>query len=53
MLQRNAAAEILTLSSGADRCDLIPSLGGSIASWTVNSQGMMRPASTLPSSTPH
>ena len=47
MLQRKAAADILTLSSGADRCDLIPALGGSIASWTVNGQGMMRSASAF------
>lgn len=47
MLQRKAAADILTLSSGSDRCDLIPALGGSIASWTVNGQGMMRSASTF------
>jgi aldose 1-epimerase len=42
-----STTDILTLSRGADRCDLIPSLGGSIAAWTVNGQGMMRSASAL------
>jgi aldose 1-epimerase len=42
-----SVAEILTLSHGADRCDLIPTLGGSIAGWTVGGQAMMRSASAL------
>ena len=45
MHHNKAAIEILTLASGADRCDIIPALGGSIGSWTVNGQSMLRPAS--------
>ncbi len=36
--------EILTLASGAGRCDVIPALGGGIGRWTVDGQPMMRPA---------
>jgi aldose 1-epimerase len=43
----HSRTDILTLSHGMDRCDLIPELGGSIAAWTVNGQGMMRSASAL------
>lgn len=39
--------DIVTLSHGTDRCDVVPALGGSIAAWTANGQGMMRPASAL------
>jgi aldose 1-epimerase len=42
-----SVAEILTLSHGGDRCDLIPTLGGSIAAWTAGGQAMMRSASAL------
>ncbi len=45
MLHERSTAEILTLSSGADRCDIVPALGGGIGSWTVNGQPMMRSAS--------
>jgi aldose 1-epimerase len=45
MLNEKSAPAILTLTHGADRCDLVPSLGGSIADWSVNGQAMMRRAS--------
>ena len=45
MLHEKSPIDILTLSHGTGRCDLIPSLGGSIAAWTVNGQEMMRSAS--------
>jgi aldose 1-epimerase len=45
MLQETSTTELVTLSHGTDRCDLIPALGGSIAAWTVNGQEMLRPAS--------
>lgn len=37
--------EILTLSHGTGRCDVIPGVGGSITAWTVSGQQMMRSAS--------
>jgi len=39
------AVEVLALVDGADRCDLLPQVGGSIGSWTVRGQPMLRPAS--------
>jgi aldose 1-epimerase len=45
MLQETSTAGLVTLSHGADRCDIIPVLGGSIADWTVNGQQMLRSAS--------
>lgn len=45
MLHQKPITDILTLSHGVDRCDLIPGLGGSIAGWAVKGQGMMRSAS--------
>jgi aldose 1-epimerase len=39
------ATEILTLTHGAARCDMLPQVGGSIGSWSVNGQEMLRPAS--------
>jgi aldose 1-epimerase len=45
MLREKSTTDILTLSYGTGRCDVIPALGGSIAAWTVNGQGMMRSAS--------
>jgi aldose 1-epimerase len=47
MLHGKAIPEVLTLSHGRSRCDLIPALGGSIAAWAVNDQGMMRSASAF------
>ncbi len=44
MISQKFNADILTLSHGADRCDLIPGLGGSIAGWMVRGQSMMRSA---------
>jgi aldose 1-epimerase len=35
----------LTLVHGADRCELLPQVGGSIGSWTVQGQSMLRAAS--------
>ncbi len=42
-----STTEILTLSCGAGRCNLIPALGGSIAGWHMNGQEMLRSASAL------
>jgi aldose 1-epimerase len=39
------ATEILTLTHGAARCNMLPQVGGSIGSWSVNGQEMLRPAS--------
>jgi aldose 1-epimerase len=47
MLNEKSKPAVLTLSRGADRCDLVPSLGGSIADWSVNGQAMMRRASSF------
>jgi aldose 1-epimerase len=47
MLHEKSIPDVVTLSHGAGRCDLIPALGGSIAAWTVNGQGMMRSASAF------
>jgi len=38
-------ADALTLVHGADRCELLPQVGGSIGSWTVQGQSMLRAAS--------
>jgi aldose 1-epimerase len=38
------ATEILTLTRGAARCDMLPQVGGSIGSWSVNGQEMLRTA---------
>ena len=45
MLNEKSAPAVLTLACGADRCAIVPSLGGSIAEWSVNGQAMMRRAS--------
>ena len=37
--------ETLTLTRGAARCDLLPQVGGSIGSWSVSGQEMLRAAS--------
>jgi aldose 1-epimerase len=39
------ATETLTLTRGAARCDLLPQVGGSIGSWTVSGQELLRTAS--------
>jgi aldose 1-epimerase len=36
--------DTLTLAHGADRCELLPGLGGSIGNWSVNGQQMFRAA---------
>lgn len=38
------AIETLTLTHGAARCDLLPQVGGSIGSWSVSGQEMLRTA---------
>jgi hypothetical protein len=47
MLHGKSTTDILTLSHGTGRCDVIPALGGSIAAWTVNGQEMLRSASAF------
>jgi aldose 1-epimerase len=39
-------SEMLAITHGASRCELLPNLGGSIAAWSVRGQEMMRPASS-------
>jgi aldose 1-epimerase len=39
------ATETLTLTRGAARCDILPQMGGSIGSWSVSGQQMLRNAS--------
>ena len=39
------ATETLFLTRGAARCDILPHVGGSIGSWSVNGQEMLRSAS--------
>ncbi len=38
------ATETLTLTHGAARCDLLPQVGGSIGTWSVSGQEMLRTA---------
>ena len=45
MLQHKSVGGILTLTHGANRCDLLPAIGGSIAAWMVHGEEMMRSAS--------
>src|SRR5450432_2223592 len=45
MSQREIHAEAITLARGANRCELLPLLGGSIGAWTVDGQQMLRTAS--------
>lgn len=45
MLHEKDSIDVLTLTRGAARCDLIPALGGSIAAWSAGGQDMLRPAS--------
>ena len=45
MPQRQFDAEALTLVHGADRCDILAHIGGSIGAWTVAGQPMLRSAS--------
>jgi aldose 1-epimerase len=37
--------EILTLTSGLSRCEILPGVGGSVGSWAVDGQPMLRAAS--------
>ena len=45
MISDAPAIETLTLIHGASRCDILPQVGGSIGSWSVNGQEMLRTAS--------
>ena len=45
MLYEKSNRPIVSLTSGADRLDVIPSLGGSIGGWYVDGQAMLRAAS--------
>jgi aldose 1-epimerase len=45
MNQREIEAEALTLAHGADRCDILAHVGGSIGAWSVGGQPMLRAAS--------
>ena len=45
MILDSPATETLTLTHGAARCDLLPQVGGSIGSWSVGGQEMLRTAS--------
>lgn len=45
MILEPPATETLTLTRGAARCELLPHMGGSIGSWSVNGQEMLRAAS--------
>src|ERR1700761_6623838 len=46
MIIDSSIAELVAVSRGDSRCELLPSLGGSIAGWSVGGQQMLRPAST-------
>ncbi len=39
------ATETLTLTRGAARCDILPQVGGSVGTWSVSGQEMLRTAS--------
>src|SRR5258708_7916801 len=43
--EREFGAQAYPLVHGADRCELLPHLGGSIGAWTVEGQQMLRTAS--------
>lgn len=45
MILDSPATQTLTLTHGAARCDLLPHVGGSIGSWSVAGQEMLRTAS--------
>ena len=45
MIEDPPIAQTLTLTQGGSRCDLLPQLGGSIGTWMVRGQQMLRPAS--------
>jgi aldose 1-epimerase len=47
MLSEKSNRETITLTSGVDRCDVIPALGGSIGGWSVDGQPMLRAASPV------
>jgi len=44
-MQREITTDALTLAHGADHCELLPQVGGSIGGWTVQGQQMLRAAS--------
>lgn len=43
-----ALSEIIEISSGQSICGIVPSLGGSLAFWSVNGQQMFRPMGAAP-----
>lgn len=45
MHQPELMTEVITLEHGADRCEVVPHVGGSIGAWSVRGQDMMRAAS--------
>jgi aldose 1-epimerase len=45
MLHGKFVGEIMTLTHGADRCELIPAIGGSIGAWQSSGAEMLRSAS--------
>ena len=45
MERREFTADAVVLAQGADRCELLPAVGGSIGAWTVEGQAMLRTAS--------
>lgn len=45
MILDSPATETLTLTHGAARCDILPQVGGSIGTWLVSGQEMLRTAS--------
>ena len=45
--ERQIGPETVSLVRGADRCELLPQLGGSIGAWTVDGQQMLRTANAV------
>ena len=45
MLRERNSIDVLSLTRGTDRCEVVPALGGSIAAWTVDGESMLRSAS--------
>ena len=45
MAAKSLGQETLVLEQGASRCEIRPQIGGSIASWTVQGQSLLRTAS--------
>ena len=45
MAAKSSVQETLVLEQGASRCEILPQIGGSIGSWTVQGQSLLRSAS--------